>query len=108
MGTNTLWIVRGHEHPWLLSNEVFVEQSSWIAGRPPTDLARPLTAKTRYRQADEACAIATDGDRCTLAFDRPQRAVTPGQSAVVYDGEVCLGGGVIASTTPVASTIVAG
>ena len=53
------------------------------------------TAKTRYRQADQACEVRIDGDACEVAFDEPQRAVTPGQSVVFYEGEVCLGGGVI-------------
>lgn len=95
MASNTLWAVRGHDHPWLQSTRVDVEQASWIAGHPPT--VEALTAKTRYRQADEACRLQVDGDRFVLTFDRPQRAVTPGQSAVLYDGDVCLGGGVIAS-----------
>ena len=56
----------------------------------------PLGAKTRYRQADAACTLALPGGAMRLDFQAPQWAVTPGQSAVVYDGEVCLGGGVIA------------
>jgi tRNA-specific 2-thiouridylase len=95
MATNTLWAVRGHDHPWLLSRHVEVGQASWIAGHAPA--IRTLSAKTRYRQADEACRLVADGDRFTLAFEHPQRAVTPGQSAVLYDGDVCLGGGIIAS-----------
>jgi tRNA U34 2-thiouridine synthase MnmA/TrmU len=61
--------------------------------------ARPLRAKTRYRQADAACRLDSAGadGALGLAFDAPQWAVTPGQSAVLYDGEVCLGGAVIAS-----------
>ena len=55
-----------------------------------------MAAKTRYRQADAACAVAPHGDAgFALTFDEAQWAVTPGQSAVLYDGEVCLGGGVI-------------
>jgi tRNA-specific 2-thiouridylase len=95
MATNTLWAVRGHDHPWLLSRHVEVGQASWIAGHAPA--IHTLSAKTRYRQADEACRLVADGDRFTLAFEHPQRAVTPGQSAVLYDGDVCLGGGIIAS-----------
>ncbi|MBV1732867.1 MAG: tRNA 2-thiouridine(34) synthase MnmA, partial [Hydrogenophaga sp.] len=66
---------------------------SWVAGEAPqvTDIA----AKTRYRQADAPCTLATDATGITLRFAEPQWAVTPGQSAVLYDGEVCLGGGVI-------------
>ncbi|HET7795590.1 MAG TPA: aminomethyltransferase beta-barrel domain-containing protein, partial [Rhizobacter sp.] len=70
---------------------------SWVAGHPPADGA--VAAKTRYRQADAACQVAQAGERLTLRFMQPQWAVTPGQSAVVYDGEVCLGGGVIAAAT---------
>jgi tRNA-specific 2-thiouridylase len=104
MGTNTLWIVRGHDHPWLLSSTVEVGQATWIAGHAPAT-SHALSAKTRYRQADEACALAADGDTFTLSFDRPQRAVTPGQSAVLYDGDVCLGGGIIASSDAMAEPV---
>ncbi|MDP3139964.1 MAG: tRNA 2-thiouridine(34) synthase MnmA [Burkholderiaceae bacterium] len=96
MATNTLWVVQGHEHPWLLSGSLRADDTSWIAGAPPPSGA--YAAKTRYRQADSACTLAGSGDGgFELRFDTPQWAVTPGQSAVVYDGEVCLGGGVITS-----------
>ncbi|MDO9089644.1 MAG: tRNA 2-thiouridine(34) synthase MnmA [Burkholderiaceae bacterium] len=96
MATNTLWVVQGHEHPWLLSHSLRADDTSWIAGAPPP--SGTYAAKTRYRQADSACALAGPGDGgFELRFDTPQWAVTPGQSAVVYDGEVCLGGGVITS-----------
>ena len=74
------------------------DDASWIAAEPPAPGTR-YAAKTRYRQADAACTvIASDpAHGFALAFDAPQWAVTPGQSAVLYDGEVCLGGGVIAS-----------
>jgi tRNA-specific 2-thiouridylase len=95
MAGNTLWIVQGHDHPWLMANELVAEDASWVAGAPPAAGAR-FTAKTRYRQADAPCSVASvDGNRFTLRFDAPQWAATPGQSAVLYDGEVCLGGGVI-------------
>lgn len=108
MATNTLWIVRGHDHPWLLSTRVVFDDASWIAGTPP--VGRVVTAKTRYRQADARCRIERDGDaagRFALVFDESQWAVTPGQSAVLYDGDECLGGGVItaaAADTASAST----
>ncbi|MCG2586705.1 tRNA 2-thiouridine(34) synthase MnmA [Massilia sp. TS11] len=96
VASNTLYIVQGHDHPWLLSPTLAADQASWIAGAPPA--AGRLSAKTRYRQADVACSLAAqDGQHFTLAFDEPQWAVTPGQSAVLYDGEICLGGGIIAS-----------
>ena len=91
---NILYVVQGHDHPWLLSGALASAQASWIAGEPPS--AGQLAAKTRYRQADVPCTIAVDGDeRFSLSFPTPQWAVTPGQSAVLYDGEVCLGGGII-------------
>jgi len=100
MATNTLYAVQGHDHPWLLSGTLRADDTSWVAGQAPAD--GPFTAKTRYRQEDAPCrfiALGTDPGSAAafeLRFDAPQWAVTPGQSAVVYDGEVCLGGGVIA------------
>jgi tRNA-specific 2-thiouridylase len=96
IAANTLWIVQGHDHPWLLATTLGAADAAWVAGRPPPVGAR-LGAKTRYRQTDAGCTvIAVDGAGFTLQFDTPQWAATPGQSAVLYRGEVCLGGGVIA------------
>ncbi len=135
--TNTLWVVQGHDHPWLLSSGLRAHDLSWAAGEPPAlstlgagglagaaadaghgvhgskaDGAAPprrrLAAKTRYRQADAPCWLTSaplggsltgggDPGAIHLAFDEPQWAVTPGQSAVLYDGDVCLGGGVISA-----------
>lgn len=92
---NILWVVQGHDHPWLLSPSLHAEDVSWVAGEPPAP--GRLAAKTRYRQADAPCTFEADGDGFTLRFNEAQWAVTPGQSAVLYDGEVCLGGGVITS-----------
>jgi len=98
IAANTLWVVQGHDHPWLLSTALTAGDASWIAGHPPS--AGQGAAKTRYRQADAPCTLAMPvgpaADRFELRFGAPQWAVTPGQSAVLYDGEVCLGGGVIA------------
>ncbi len=96
MARNALVVVQGHDHPWLLSNGLQAAQCSWCSGKPPPPAA--YHAKTRYRQADAAChwTNGSQGGDFSLRFDEPQWAVTPGQSAVVYDGEVCLGGGVIA------------
>ena len=93
---NTLRVVQGHEHPWLLSSSLAADDTSWTAGEPPS--AGAYAAKTRYRQADAPCTFSTDaGGTFRLAFAQAQWAVTPGQSAVLYDREVCLGGGVIAA-----------
>ncbi len=95
LARNRLIVVQGHDHPLLLSSELSAIRQSWIAGAPP-EPGRILTAKTRYRQTDTPCRIAAlDPIRCTLEFDTPQRAVTPGQSVVLYEAEVCLGGGII-------------
>ncbi|WP_051241858.1 tRNA 2-thiouridine(34) synthase MnmA [Azohydromonas australica] len=97
--TNTLYAVQGHDHPWLLSRSLVAQDLSWVAGRTPAPGA--LAAKTRYRQSDAPCRLSLPApDAVALHFDQPQWAVTPGQSAVLYDGEVCLGGGVIATASP--------
>ncbi len=94
MARNTLYVVQGHDHPWLLSPALHALDASWVAGRPPAP--GRCAAKTRYRQADAPCTLeGPEAAAFTLRFEAPQWAVTPGQSAVVYDGEVCLGGGVI-------------
>jgi tRNA-specific 2-thiouridylase len=91
---NTLWVVQGHDHPWLLSTQLHAQDCSWVSGRAPALGLR--AAKTRYRQQDAACEVLqADGDRCLVRFEQAQWAVTPGQSVVLYEGEVCLGGGVI-------------
>ena len=98
---NTLWVVQGHDHPWLLSSALAADDVSWIAGEPPAPGA--YAAKTRYRQADAPCVLEPAEGGFALRFPRePQWAVTPGQSAVLYDGEVCLGGGIIAAATAAA------
>ncbi|MBV8124996.1 MAG: tRNA 2-thiouridine(34) synthase MnmA, partial [Paucibacter sp.] len=96
MQTNTLYVVQGHEHPWLLSQSLIASDISWTAAQGPA--FGGFGAKTRYRQGDAACAFTPEHPQpgqFRLDFVQPQWAVTPGQSAVLYDGEVCLGGGVI-------------
>lgn len=94
LAANRLIVVQGHEHPSLKAPALRASDVSWIAGTaPPMD--RRYAAKTRYRQADAPCVLRASGTGIELAFDHPQWAITPGQSAVVYDGEVCLGGGII-------------
>ncbi|MES2947941.1 MAG: tRNA 2-thiouridine(34) synthase MnmA [Pseudomonadota bacterium] len=96
MQTNTLWVVQGHDHPWLQSHTLQAQDVSWTAGSVPTRTA--IAAKTRYRQSDALCQVDHASlDGFALRFEQAQWAVTPGQSAVLYDGEVCLGGGVIAA-----------
>lgn len=92
---NRLLVVQGHQHPALLAPSLLALDSHWISGNAPR-LHHPYSAKTRYRQADAPCHLSTiDGKQCLVDFDEPQWAVTPGQSVVLYDGEVCLGGAII-------------
>lgn len=96
MANNTLYVAQGHEHPWLLANQLLAMDASWVAGNPPE--AGQYSAKTRYRQEDAPCTISFGGQdplSFGLTFSQAQWAVTPGQSAVLYDGDICLGGGII-------------
>ena len=97
MDSNTLWVVQGHDHPWLQSTRLSAQDCSWVAGSAPAP--GTMGAKARFRQADAACElVSAEAGTCELAFVEAQWAVTPGQSAVLYQGEVCLGGGVIAAS----------
>ncbi len=95
LDNNILIVGQGHEHPMMMHFTLEAIKLDWCNDRP---LAEPIkcAAKTRYRQADQACHIEpVDEDRVKVVFDRPQRAITPGQSVVFYQNEVCLGGGII-------------
>jgi len=99
VAANELVAAQGHEHPLLMSARLRADTLTWISGAAPSIPLR-CSAKTRYRQRDQGCVIsAIDGDVALVEFDSPQRAVTPGQSVVFYDGTRCLGGGIIASTS---------
>ncbi|MDX1589197.1 MAG: tRNA 2-thiouridine(34) synthase MnmA [Oleiphilaceae bacterium] len=94
---NRLLVVQGSDHPLLFSRGLVTHSIDWVAGKAP---ALPLhcVAKTRYRQPDQACTLSACKGGYEVVFDQPQRAVTPGQSVVFYQGDICLGGGVIEST----------
>ena len=95
MANNRLIVVQGHDHPLLLNPQLDALEMHWISGQA-TDTSRDYAAKTRYRQQDAACRIKIgDAGMTHFTFDEAQWAVTPGQSVVVYDGEICLGGGII-------------
>lgn len=96
MASNTLYIAQGHEHPWLCSPHLNAIDVSWIGGSAP--LAGAYAAKTRYRQLDANCTLQSAPTGFALQFEDSQWAVTPGQSAVVYDGDICLGGGIISAS----------
>ena len=92
---NILYVGQGHEHPWMLSTTLEASQLAWVSGNAPV-VGSELTAKVRYRQQDQAVSVRQIDDKhMTLEFHQAQRAVTPGQSVVLYDGNVCLGGGII-------------
>ncbi|WP_371366486.1 tRNA 2-thiouridine(34) synthase MnmA [Pseudomonas sp. QL9] len=96
---NVLVVGQGNDHPWLFSRALHASHIFWVN---PIDLTQPRTlrAKVRYRQADQDCVLERTTEGYRTVFAEPQRAVTPGQSVVFYDGEVCLGGGVIESAEP--------
>jgi len=100
MARNELVVVQGHNHPRLLSDQINAIQLNWISGEAP-HCAWVYSAKSRYRQVDSACALsALSPDHCVVEFSQAQWAATPGQSVVLYESNVCLGGGVIESTRP--------
>jgi tRNA-specific 2-thiouridylase len=97
---NALVVAREDENPAVLfASTLVAEEAHWIAGRPP---AFPLACKTRirYRQPLQDATVEAEGTNLHVSFSAPQRAVTPGQFAVFYDGDECLGGSVIASALP--------
>ena len=97
MEKKILLVVQG-DHPWLHSQSMIAEQLSWVSGEPPTFPCR-ASAKTRYRQPDQACVIdQNEQGQLEVTFDESQRAVTPGQSVVFYQDDNCLGGGIIVKT----------
>jgi tRNA-uridine 2-sulfurtransferase len=101
---NRLVVVQGHDHPALLSERLVATDLNWIGGSAP-HRHWVYGAKTRYRQKDAPCTISELTDqRCTIEFAEPQWAVTPGQSVVVYESQVCLGGGIIESSAKPSSS----
>ena len=101
LDNNRLIVGQGHDHPMLQSTELTAYKLDWVVDAPTQLFAAQgyrCTAKTRYRQPDQACtvfALDETGDTIKVVFDEPQRAVTPGQSCVFYQDDICLGGGVI-------------
>ena len=95
---NTLIVVQGKNNPLLFANQLICKNLDWINGEP--NMPFSCTAKVRYRQADQSCHVEKlDNGDLRVRFDKPQRAITPGQSIVFYIEDRCLGGGIIASTS---------
>lgn len=92
--SNVLYVVQGEKHPSLYSRGLLAVDLNWISGEPPAEIK--CTAKFRYRQPDQGITVKFGKDgTAEVLFDQPQKAITPGQSVVFYDGEVCLGGAII-------------
>lgn len=95
LAQNTLIVAQGQNHPLLFTHSLLASQVHWI-NDPPQAFPYEACAKTRYRQADQACIIhSIDRDKYRVDFTAAQRAVTAGQSVVFYKGDICLGGGII-------------
>ncbi|WP_423064189.1 tRNA 2-thiouridine(34) synthase MnmA [Candidiatus Paracoxiella cheracis] len=92
---NVLIVGQGDDHPMLYHDHLTCEQVHWISEQSP-QFPLHCSAKIRYRQTDQACRVTQQDNNCyEVNFEQPQRAITPGQSVVFYDGDRCLGGGVI-------------
>lgn len=90
---NILYVAQGERHPALYSHGLWASDVNWIV--PPEKEEFTCTAKFRYRQPDQGVRVIIKGLGAEVLFDQPQKAVTPGQAVVFYQGEVCLGGGII-------------
>ena len=102
---NVVYVERGEKHPALYTDYLTASELTWVSGVPPTPQPYRCKAKTRYRQSDQPCTITwiedpAGNERVRVDFDLPQRSVTPRQSVVFYDGDICLGGGMIEGTGP--------
>ncbi len=96
MADNVLIVAQGHQHPRLMSVGMSVKQLDWVDRAPPGAQSLRCTVKTRYRQPDVPCTLTpVAADSVEVRFDYPLAAVAPGQAAVFYQGETCLGGGII-------------
>jgi len=91
---NTLTVAQGHDNPLLYRDRLTAQQTHWVSGHPPPQ-GLGCMARCRHRQALQACTVTHEGDRILVEFDQPQRALTPGQSVVLYADSICLGGGII-------------
>ena len=97
LGRNVLTVAQGHDNPLLYHDRLTARQAHWINDNAPAPQFR-CTARCRHRQPLQPCSVAVDDSTLRIRFDQPQRAITPGQSVVLYDGERCLGGAIIEQT----------
>lgn len=94
--TNTVFVVEGENHPALYAKELWFSQASWVGDEPRFPVK--LSAKVRYRQKDQSCEVLKEGELYKVVFEVPQRALALRQSIVFYEGDICLGGGVVVKT----------
>ena len=92
---NRLIVAQGEDHPLLFSRGCLCTDATFVLDELPENVPCSLCCRFRYRQADQRVTVRREGDRLEIVADEKQRALTPGQSAVLYDGDVCLGGGII-------------
>ena len=100
LSNNILVVGQGNNHPWLFASALTCSHIYWVNESPATTQPVRLTAKVRYRQPDQSCVLELTPEGYRIVFDEPQRAVTPGQSVVLYQDDICLGGGVIETAEP--------
>jgi len=100
LSKNILVVGQGNNHPWLFASALTCSHIYWVNESPATTQPVRLTAKVRYRQPDQSCVLELTPEGYRIVFDEPQRAVTPGQSVVLYQDDICLGGGVIETAEP--------
>lgn len=96
---NRLIVAQGEDHPLLYSSSAIATDATFVGEPIPENIPVHLTCKFRYRQGDQGVTVTRKGSNLHILFDEKQRAVTPGQSAVLYDGDICLGGGIVDTVT---------
>jgi tRNA-specific 2-thiouridylase len=95
---NEVILAQGQDHPALYADGLVAHEINWLKNLPEGTFR--CKAKVRYRQPEEPCTVEFSNGMVKVTFDRPQRAMTPRQSIVFYDGEDCLGGGIISEIFP--------
>jgi tRNA-specific 2-thiouridylase len=98
INTHTVYVAQGENNQELFKKGALISDVSWVDEQNFSPLR--CTVKIRYRSEDVPCTLSKEGEKLKIEFDSPQRAVTPAQSVVFYDKELCLGGGIIDQVFP--------